>query len=287
MTAVANIPCHSGIHQLDDANWNALCRAWTRPERWPDDSHLPIGAIFQDAPFAPEMVVVPPGKFTMGSPDGVGRDDERPQREVTIDYRFAVGRFPVTFDEWDFAAETGGIERKPGDQGWGRARRPVIAVSWNDIANEYLPWLNDKLGLSGASGYRLLTEAEWEYCCRAGTTTDYCNGDGTERLGKVAWFGFNSEGKTHPVGEKDANAFGLHDMHGNVWEWCADVYGSYDDAPDNGAAPEDSDRSVSRVLRGGSWGSYPQYLRSAFRSGARPDFRYRDFGFRLARTLNP
>ncbi|MEM7778059.1 MAG: SUMF1/EgtB/PvdO family nonheme iron enzyme, partial [Pseudomonadota bacterium] len=169
VTPVANL--------RDAADWEAYRRAWTRPESWPDDGHLPIGAIFQDAPFAPEMIVVPPGRYLRGSPDGEGDEHERPQREVTIDYRFAVGRFPVTFEEWDFAVEAGGVEHKPEDSGWGRGRRPVMNVSWDDIVDGYLPWLNERLGLPNGSGYRLLTESEWEYCCRASTETAYSFGD--------------------------------------------------------------------------------------------------------------
>ncbi|MEO1650351.1 MAG: formylglycine-generating enzyme family protein [Pseudomonadota bacterium] len=267
------------------ADWWMYRHAWTRPSQWPDDAHLPIGAIFQDAPFAPEMVVVPPGAYTQGDEtkpvDGINR------REVTIAYRFAVGRFPVTFEEWDFAVETGGATHKPGDEGWGRGRRPVINVAWNDIVESYLPWLNERLGLPAGSGYRLLTEAEWEYCCRAGTDTSYCNGDDPSRLGDVAWFNKNSGRKTQPVGEKDANAFGLHDMHGNVWEWCQDAYaGRYAGAPEHGDARDGDDPSVSRVLRGGCWLDRPEDLRAASRGRAPLDLRDWEVGFRLARTLN-
>ncbi|MEM9355830.1 MAG: SUMF1/EgtB/PvdO family nonheme iron enzyme [Pseudomonadota bacterium] len=275
VTPVANL--------REAADWDAYRRAWTRPERWPDDGHLPIGAIFQDAPFAPEMVVVPPGRYLRGSPDGEGEERERPQREVTIDYRSAVGRFPVTFEEWDFAIEAGGVEYKPDDEGWGRGRRPVINVSWNNIIESYLPWLNERLGLPAGSGYRLLTEAEWEYCCRAGTETAYSFGDAITR--KQAQF--NAD-KTAEVGNFPANAFGLHDLHGNVWEWCADAWhDDYECTPEDGSARDSEDANVFRGLRGGSWNLSPQYLRSADRNWIRPGDRNWSSGFRLARTLHP
>ena len=169
----------------------------------------------------PTMVELQGGKFRMGSPEGVGLSDEHPQHEVAVE-AFAVGEFPVTFDEYDRFCEATGRE-KPGDEGWGRGRRPVINVSWHDAA-AYCKWLSEETGET----YRLLTEAEWEYACRAGSDTKYCYGDDEQRLGDYAWFFENSGMKTHPVGQKLPNAWGLYDMHGNVWEWCADEYRSYD-----------------------------------------------------------
>ncbi len=251
-------------------------------------SRLRTGAIFQDAPFAPELVVVPAGQFWMGSPDGSGGDqgrmaepgrstDEGPRHLVTIPQGFAVGRFAVTFEEWEhYAAATG--KRTPDDETWGRARRPVINVSWND-ARDYAAWLSELTGQE----YRLLSEAEWEYCCRSGTDTAYSFGS-TIIKAQAEYGG----AQTTEVGRFPSNAWGLHDMHGNVWEWCQDTYDtSYKSAPSDGSARENTGNDVSRVLRGGSWSYQPQFLRSAIRVRYRSDGRIRLSGFRLARTLNP
>jgi formylglycine-generating enzyme required for sulfatase activity len=236
-----------------------------------DDIHW-LGP-FKDVPSAPEMVVVPAGSFLMGSRDG--RDAERPQHKVTIARPFAVGRFAVTFEEWDAAYGGGGVKHEPGDEGWGRGRRPVINVSWED-ALAYVGWLSQETGKS----YRLLSEAEWEYCCRAGTTTEYSFGDKINK--KQAQF---SERKTIEVGRFPANAWGLYDMHGNVWEWCEDNWHpSYKGAPEDGSAWKGGEASL-RVLRGGSWGVNPRILRSADRGWEHPDNRGDSVGFRVARTL--
>jgi hypothetical protein len=172
------------------------------------------------------MVVVPAGSFTMGSPPSEeGRSDsEGPQHRVTIARPFAVGKFEVTFAEWDACVAAGGCSHRPGDQGWGRGNRPVIDVSWNDITQQYLPWLSRKTGKT----YRLLSEAEWEYAARAGTTTAFSTGrtitpeqanfDGNYTYGGSAKGVYRS--KTVEVGSFPPNAFGLFDMHGNLWEWC-------------------------------------------------------------------
>ncbi len=244
------------------------------------------------------FALVEKGKsFKMGSPeDEEGRYDyEGPQREVLFGHSFAMARFAVTFDEYDlFCAATGA--RRPSDAGWGRGRRPVINVSWDDICDAktgYLAWLNDTLGLTGrADAYRLPSEAEWEYACRAQRSleeppTRYWFGDDAAALGEHAWFSRNSGDQTHPVGEKPANPFGLYDMHGNVWEWCADRWHeSYDgaDRPDDGRAWV-SGNDNRRVVRGGSWFNGPQALRSACRGDRGPAARSLDLGFRLARTI--
>jgi formylglycine-generating enzyme required for sulfatase activity len=233
------------------------------------------GDLLRDAPFAPELVVVPAGSFLMGSPKGEGSDSERPQHEVTIAGPFAVSRFAVTFDEWDAAYKHGGVKHNPGDDGWGRGRRPVINVSWED-AIAYVGWLTRETGKS----YRLLSEAEWEYCCRAGTATQYSFGD---KIGKrQAQF---SEQRTAEVGGFPANGWGLHDMHGNVWEWCADHWhNDYTGSPPSDGSVWKGDDST-RVLRGGSWDGNPQDLRSANRLRVQPDYRSYIVGFRVARTL--
>ena len=166
------------------------------------------------------------------------------------------------------------LQAKPEDRGWGRGKRPVINVSWDDITKEYLPWLSRKTGKT----YRLLTEAEWEYAARAGTmtpfstgwriTTDEANFDGNSTYGGSPKGGLPAE--TVEVGSFPANAFGLHDMHGNVWEWVADCdTDTYMDAPSDGRAVTPGDCG-QRVLRGGSWGTGPRFLRSASRQGLTP-----------------
>jgi formylglycine-generating enzyme required for sulfatase activity len=232
---------------------------------------------FKDADFTPEMVVVPAGEFWMGSKDGEGYDSERPRHKVTIPKPFAVGCYAVTFDEWDAAVAAGGVTYKPSDQGWGRGRRPVINVNWND-AHAYIEWLSSKTG----KRYRLLSETEWEYCCRAGTPPPYSFGGKESDLDRYAWYSANSGYKTHPVGEKLPNEWGLHDMHGNVWEWCEDWWhGDYHNAPGDGSAWT-TPGSGYRVLRGGSWLYSPQVLRAARRSDITPDFRINNIGFRVA-----
>ncbi|PPD31296.1 MAG: hypothetical protein CTY20_00725 [Hyphomicrobium sp.] len=246
---------------------------------------LQIGNTFTDCHRCPEMVVVPAGSFLMGSPesDVSRRPDEGPQRRVTIARPFAVGRYEVAFAEWDACVADGGCTYKPRDEGWGRGRRPVMNVSWND-AQAYVRWIRSKTG----APYRLLSEAEWEYAARGGTTTAFSFGETIKTTqaqfseGKVG-----SAQKTVEVGTFKPNAFGLFDMHGNVWEWVEDCYAAtYANAPTDGSqAPDEKD--CSRVLRGGSWGNSPQHLRSAVRLGDPPDHRIGIHGFRLARTLNP
>ena len=208
------------------------------------------------AAFEPELAGLDPGSFKMGSEEG--SDDEKPVRDVTIGYRFAMGRYPVTFEEYDRFAESTGRDR-PGDAGWGRGRRPVINVSWND-GKAYAVWLADETG----KGYRLPTEAEWEYACRAGTETAYSCGD--EIGEKDANFG-KTKGKTTKVGSYLANPWRLFDMHGNVWEWVEDVWhDSYEGAPADGNAWTEAGNEDGRVLRGGSWVNRQRFLRSALRN---------------------
>ena len=247
--------------------------------------------------FCPEMAVVPAGSFTMGSPPGEkGREPrEGPQRRVTIARPFAVGKFEVTFAEWDACYADGGC-RRPDDDFGRRGRHPVIRVSWDDITKGYLPWLSRKTGKS----YRLLSEAEWEYAARARSTTRYHFGDSERDLctyGNVADLSMKgswnrTEANCHdgrrshtaPVGSYQPNAFGLFDMHGNVWEWVQDCYHeNYNGAPSDGSAWTTGD-CVRRVLRGGSWFYGPQVLRVAFRNGDSRALRNQDFGFRVGRT---
>jgi formylglycine-generating enzyme required for sulfatase activity len=244
------------------------------------------GAVFQDCSACPQMVVIPAGSFMMGSPqtDQDARDNERPLRKVTIAKPFAVSRFEVTFAEWNACVEAGGCEHRPSDQGWGEGVRPVINVSWNDITSQYLPWLSRVAG----QAYRLLTEAEWEYAVRAGTTTRYSWGDdlGENNANcngcKSRW----DNEQTAPVGSFEPNAFGLYDMHGNVWEWVQDCYSekAYGTPPRDGSAAPD-EPNCNRVLRGGSWLGNPRSMRAAFRNGIYTDYRFPGYGFRVTRAL--
>ena len=252
------------------------------------------GESFKDCPDCPEMVIVPSGSFTMGSPASEPQrsSDEGPQRRVTFAKPFAVGKFAVTFSEWDACVVDGGCGGyKPGDEGWGRGDRPVINVNWNDTIG-FAAWLSKKTGRN----YRLLSEAEREYAARAGTTTPFwwgssitpeqANYDGSAE----PYEGGGSKGeygrKTVPVKSFKPNSWGLYQVHGNVWEWAEDCYhGTYNGAPADGSAWTTGE-CTSHVLRGGSWDDNPQNLRSAFRSND-PDSRYDGIGFRVARTLNP
>ena len=248
------------------------------------------GARFRDPLGAgaegPEMVVVPAGDFDMGPIDG--DSDEQPLHPVAV-CAFALGRTEVTFADYDrFAKAT--RRALPDDRGWGRGDRPVIDVSWED-ASAYAGWLAQQTGRK----YRLPTEAEWEYAARAGTTTAYPWGDSASHdhanYGKDQCCGGFSEGRdqwinTAPVGSFEANAFGLHDMHGNVWEWVQDCYAdSYEGAPADGSAREQCENTDRRVLRGGSWYGLPAWLRSADRIGWDASFRDDGGGFRLAQDL--
>ena len=252
-----------------------------------------VGQTFRDcSDGCPEMVVVPAGEFIMGSlANEAGRDsDEEPQRKVVIGYPLVVGKFEVTFAEWEACVAGGGCtsNRSPSDKGWGRGRRPVINVSWND-AKEYVSWLSRKTGKT----YRLLSEAEWEYAARAGTTTpfftgatittDQANFDGNHTYGGSSKGEFRQE--TIEVGSFPANAFGLHDVHGNVWEWVEDAWHpNYQGAPNDGSVWRGGDPSL-RILRGGSWNYDPDILRSADRGRLHPDDRSIVIGFRVSRAL--
>ena len=247
-----------------------------------EDTVAPSGSVFQDCGICPYMVVVPAGSFTMGSPnDEEGREEnEGPQHLVTIKQPLAVGLYEVTFDEWDACVNGGGCEEyRPSD--WaGRGSQPVIRVSWDD-AQAYLAWLSEYTGHS----YRLLSESEWEYAARAGTTTPYFFGE-TISHDEANYYG-DSDRPT-PVGTYPANAFGLYDMHGNVLEWVQDCWNSnYTRAPDDGTAWERPGCS-GRVLRGGDVSFAKRniaQLRSARRYWLTKDIRESYIGFRVARTL--
>jgi formylglycine-generating enzyme required for sulfatase activity len=233
----------------------------------------------------PTMVVVPAGKFTMGSPESEKErnKNEGPQHEVTIAKPFAVGRTEVTFAEWD-ACVAAGACAKTSDSGWGGGDQPAINVSWDD-AKEYVAWLSRITGKE----YRLLTEAEWEYAARAGTTTAYSWGNEIgEGNANCDGCGSQWDWQPAPVRSFKPNAFGLYDMHGNVYEWVEDPWhDSYEDAPVDGTAWVRGGDAVQRVIRGGSWGVDPKYLRAASRITVSSSNRVFNLGFRLARMLNP
>jgi formylglycine-generating enzyme required for sulfatase activity len=247
--------------------------------------------VFRECDKCPEMVAVPAGSFTMGSPEAEPErtGDEGPQHAVTIGKRFAIGRYALTFDEWDACVAEGGCGGyAPEDQGWGHGRRPVINVSWND-AQAYAAWLSRKTGKT----YRLLSEAEREYVTRAGTTTPFwwgatittsqANYNGTDAFAGGAKGEYRHQ--TLPVDSFAPNPFGLFQVHGNVWEWVEDCWhAGYAGAPADGSAWTSPECNL-RVVRGGSWFYAPGGLRSANRDRAKPANRYYDYGFRVARTF--
>jgi formylglycine-generating enzyme required for sulfatase activity len=243
------------------------------------------GDAFRDCPSCPEMVVVPAGSFLLGSPsDEEGReDDEGPQRRVTIDRPFAVGRHEVTFGEWDACLAAGGCGHRPEDLGWGRGDRPVINISWDD-AHDYVAWLSRETGRH----YRVPTQAEWQYAARAGTDTPYWWGNAIGR-GKANCDGCGSRwdrAQSAPVGSFAANPFGLYDVHGNVWEWVGECWqDSYSGAPGD-AAPEAGLSDCFPALCGGSWHDAPRFLRSAVCLWGDIESDHANAGFRVARNLD-
>ena len=255
-----------------------------------------VGETFRDCATCPEMVVLPAGEFMMGSPEGESgrKDNEGPQHRVTIPEPFAVGKYEVTVGQFaKFVQETnhstGYCADNPEQGSWNNPRafnqtnnHPVVCVSWDD-ASAYARWLSTETGHK----YRLLSEAEWEYAARAGTTTAYYFGPMLmENMAQ-----YRSKG-TATVGSFPANAFGLHDMHGNLWEWVEDCWhDDYTGAPTDGSAWISgcikSEGKDTRVLRGGAWYSGPVFLRSAFRVWNYTPALYFVDGFRVARDLSP
>ena len=251
--------------------------------------------------YAGEMVAIPGGTFRMGDK---GHAAEKPVHTVTVP-PFRLGKYEVTFALWDACVADGGCNgHSPDDEGWGRGNRPVVNVSWNDVQS-FIDWMNGRTG----GNYRLPSEAEWEYAARAGSTTEYSWGNdrGLNRANCAGWFcGWDSYEHTAPVGSFPANAWGLHDMHGNAWEWVQDCWNeSYEGAPGDGSvwdrtvymAPSwqlsnkgapgngsawESGTCTDLVMRGGSWKSHGWSLRSANRSNSRRTIGRSDLGFRLA-----
>jgi len=224
-------------------------------------------------------VWIPAGSFTMGSKlsarevaieyggEAKYYNNEHPQHLVTLTEGFWLGKYEVAQSEWE--GVMGGNPSR-----FKASKNPVEQVSWKDVAR-----FCEKLG----NGLRLPTEAEWEYACRSGSTTEYCFGDSESGLGSYAWYYDNSGYTTHAVGEKKSNAWGLYDMHGNVWEWCQDWYGNYSSSSVSDPQGPSSDSSY-RVIRGGSWNGAASDCRSAIRFRDSPDNRYILLGFRVCRS---
>lgn len=249
-----------------------------------------ISAIFRNSlkqkhpkPIEPKMVLIKGGSFKMGcvSQHKKCRDDEKPVHTVTVD-SFLMGQYEVTFNEWDACVAANACSHYPEDDKTERGQRAVNKVSWED-AQQYMQWLNQQT----AKQYRLPTEAEWEYAARAGTTTAYYWGNSDSNAGSYTWYTKNAddigEKYAHTVGQKQPNSWGLYDMSGNVREWVSDWYDEnyYRNSPANN--PKGTGSGRPRVNRGGSWGTYAGYLRSADRLYDSPGYRYSYLGFRLVR----
>ncbi len=251
------------------------------------------GEVFQDCDVCPKLVAVTSGRFMMGDGDeGDGQEDLTPPREVTLNEDFAVSQHEVTFEDWDHCVADGGCSNEPSDEGWGRGKRPVINVSYNEIVEQYLPWLSRVSGQT----YRLPTEPEWEFAARGGklavTGQAYSFGNDVQIICQYGNSADLSEAvdtacddgfaKTAPVGSFKPNLLGLFDMHGNVWEWVGDCWRPSYSA--DGVAEAGSCKF--RVLRGGSWSSKAAALRTAGRGWEKPEKVRNSIGFRVARS-NP
>ena len=218
-----------------------------------------------------KFTLIPAGECYMGSEE---YDDEKPVHKVKINNPFYLGTYPVTQREWKAVMGDNPSDFKGDDL-------PVEEVSWDKV-QEFIKKLNEK---EGTGKYRLPSEAEWEYACRAGTTIRYSFGDDESKLGDYAWYNENSDYNTHPVGQKEPNSWGLYDMHGNVREWVRDKWhDSYDGAPTDGSAWESGD-GANRVFRGGCWTDNVRNCRSAFRNYYAPRYLYDILGFRVLREV--
>jgi formylglycine-generating enzyme required for sulfatase activity len=236
------------------------------------------GEILRDCGDCPELVVVPPGDFVMGSSD---TPYEKPERTITIQRPFAIGRREITFAEWDRCTDAGTCKHRPDDRGWGRGDRPVINVSWDD-ARIFIAWLSQKAGQK----YRLPSEAEWEYAARAGTKTPFWWGrDAGSGRAQCDSCGNPMNRQTAAVGSFRPNGFGLYDTAGNAAEWVEDCWNdNYRNAPKDASAWTGGDCRL-RVLRGGNFNSKASEIRSAARFRYDVDVRYYANGFRVVREL--
>lgn len=283
----------------DEWRWWTLTRPYAEVQVWPhvltaaQEQALKPGQSFKEcAKDCPEMVVVPSGSFMMGAPaaesQAVWYKTQIPQHSVTIAKAFAVSKYELTFADWEACELGGGCNAYEPSPDWGRGQQPVISVSWSD-AQAYATWLSEVTGKT----YRLLSEAEYEYATRAGTTTVYPWGNDLEVNGRAmancSACGSQWDGeKTAPAGSFPPNKFGLYDMVGNVWEWTEDcVHPNYNGAPTDGSAwlKDNGGYCFSRVVRGGSWTSSPDFLRSTARDGDSVGSQLNVIGFRVARTF--
>jgi formylglycine-generating enzyme required for sulfatase activity len=250
----------------------------------PPESNTPATKQIQNS-IGMQFVLISKGRFLMGSPpDEEDRSDDEQQHEVLLSRDFYLGVYEVTQSQYEAAMEEN-LSYFQGTQVLGEdtSRHPVDSVSWED-AVEFCQRLAERPEEKKANRkYRLPAEAEWEYACRAKsrTPTQFSFGIYDTQLGGYAWYTANSKKMTHPVGVKLPNKFGLHDMHGNVWEWCSDWYDDKYYASSTDADPRGPDSGTSRVLRGGSWYDVPLYVRSARRNSAPPAHRNRNNGFRV------
>lgn len=254
-------------------------------------------SVIKDCEQCPEMIIVPAGQFIMGTNGEDGReDDEAPARSVTIAQPFALGKYEVTFDEWDACVAASACEKAP-DEAWGRGHRPVINVNFAQV-NAYTKWLSEKTG----KPYALPSETQWEYAAQAGgnqgtfwsdnkaRACEYANVYDTLAKTKLMfdWAVFpcaDGFAETAPVGTFAPNAFGLHDMLGNVWEWVADCYHpSYAGAPSDGSAVT-AETCMKHVSRGGSWNIFPAWVRTGYRYGLMGGLRASNLGFRVMRVV--
>jgi formylglycine-generating enzyme required for sulfatase activity len=277
-----------GVAGLDDIGSGACAQEAMDPtvlEQEKARAAKPSSDFKECASGCPTMIVIPAGKFMMGSPENEPdrNASEGPQHEVTIAKPFAVSKFEVTFAEWDACVAADACP--PVADHWGRGNMPAINVSWSD-AKQYIGWLSRLTGKE----YRLLSEAEWEYAARAGAHTRYSWGDDPD-VGNANCDGCGSRWdlrQTAPVGSFKPNAFGLYDVHGNVWEWVEDSWHeNYDGAPTDGSAwVRDGDPSF-RVARGGSWRNESELVRAAVRVKRHSHVQFDTLGFRVARTTAP
>ena len=275
-------------HSFIAEQWHYVTVAWPYVLSAAQEQALTPGQSFKEcAQDCPEMVVVPAGSFTMGSPVGQGIESEHPRHDVTITKPFAVSKFEVTFAEWDACAGYGDCDPHVNADQWGRGREPAINVSWDD-AKTYINWLSRFTHKQ----YRLLSEAEYEYAARAGTQTAYPWGDDVKLNAKAM---ANCDGcgskwdrkQPAPVGSFESNLFGLFDMVGNVHEWVEDCnHDSYQGAPTDGSAWTSGGHCSMRVVRGGSYINYAIAIRSGSHTAFAAVFRSPANGFRVARTLD-
>ena len=258
-----------------------------------NEKQFTVLSTFKDCDVCPEMNIVPPGEFMMGSPTGepnrstTGSED--PFHKVTISSSFAIGKYETTWDEWEACVAAGGCGGyTPPDRNWGRGKHPVIVVSWED-AKAYAEFLSDRTGHK----YRLPSEAEWEYAARAGTEPPFSTGEtitsDQANFNATSTYNGSLEGqfrkRTVPVGSFPPNAFGLHDVHGNIMEYTEDCGNlNYLGAPTDGSAWTTGDCQFV-TMRGGNWGSLPMHIRSAIRKRMYKNGRRDTFGFRLVREL--